>query len=209
MAQRIKSVYLARQHKGVQGNHDEKHVRYWRQEQRGEKLENLPDTHAHTRSQLDEEDYAYFDSLPHFIRLPQYNAAVVHAGVFPGRTLEEQNINHLIRIQYINPAISEKSYWSIKRPVHSKENEQEVIYDSSFKFWTHWWDGQERIIFGHSVLNKPLVTDRFVGLDGGCCFGEALWCLSLPDNIVHVMPSRQIQTERPKLHMIHGDIGTY
>jgi hypothetical protein len=204
-----KCVGLARKNHGVLGNHDEKHIRYWKQELRGESLTDLPEHHAQTRSQLTEDDYKYFESLPHYIRLPQYNSVVVHAGVFPGRTIEEQDVDHVLRIQYINPALSTKSYWSIKRPVHSKENEQEVVYDPSFRFWTHWWDGPERIIFGHSVLNKPLVTEKAVGIDGGCCFGDELWALVLPDNIIARLPSRQTKTTPPKLHYIHGDIGTY
>jgi predicted phosphodiesterase len=204
-----KCVDLSKAHEGVLGNHDKKHLSYWLQILRGDKLEKVPDHHAKTMSQLNEDHYAYLESMPHFIRLPQYNSVVVHAGVFPGRTIEEQDLDHVLRIQYINPAVSTKSYWSIKRPVHSKENEQEVMYDPSFKFWTHWWDGPERIIFGHSVLNKPLITDKFVGIDGGCCFGEELWAWDCTNDMLVALPSRQVRTERPKLHYIHGDIGTY
>jgi predicted phosphodiesterase len=204
-------VDLAMQHECILGNHEDRHLRYYWKERKGEELGQLPPTHAFTRSQLRPEHYTYFESLPHFLRLPQYNSVAVHGGVFPGVSIEDQNAELLIRMQFINPAKSKKTYWAMKRPVHSKENELEVMHDESFKFWTELWDGPERIIFGHSVLNKPLVTEKAVGIDGGCVFGDKLWAFVLPDNIIIEVPSKQPARNNPdiKLHLFHGDVGTY
>jgi len=206
-----KCVDLAMQYECVLGNHEDRHIRYVQQERQGLVLGTLPSTHAFTRSQLRPEHYTYFESLPLFIKLPEYNSVVVHGGVWPGIPLEQQKKELLIRMQFINPAKSKKTYWAMKRPVHSKENELEVIHDESFKFWTEFWDGPERIIFGHSVLNKPLVTEKAVGIDGGCVFGDKLWAFVLPDNIIVEVPSKQPARNNPdiKLHLFHGDVGTY
>ena len=96
-------------------------------------------SHLFTRERLGDEHYAYFERLPLFIRLPEFNAAVVHAGAFPGVPLEQQKPNHLLHIQHIKPP-GTKSFWPSKAPV-------------DFSFWTNFWRGPERLIFGHSVLD--------------------------------------------------------
>ena len=71
-----------------------------------------------------------------------------------------------------NMRLNEKSHWPSRVPPS----------EQGWKFWHHFWDGPERIVFGHSVLTKPLVTEKVVGLDGGGVFGFELWALVLPDN---------------------------
>src|SRR5436305_13926184 len=70
-------VELAMKHECILGNHEEKH---------------LQSSHHHeeTRKELREEHYAYFKKLPTFIRIPESNAVVVHAGVMPGVAIEAQ-----------------------------------------------------------------------------------------------------------------------
>src|SRR6476469_3472804 len=72
-------VELAMRHECVLGNHEEKHL-----QQRRSKAEKLSPSHLFTRERLSDEHYEYMASLPHFIRLPEFNAVVVHAGAFPG-----------------------------------------------------------------------------------------------------------------------------
>jgi hypothetical protein len=149
-------------------------------------------------------------NLPTFIRFPQYNHAAVHGGVWPNLPLEDQNLELLIRMQYINPEKSKKNYWAQKRPVHSKENTLETVPDESYKFWTHFYTGTEKIIFGHSVLNQPLITPNAIGLDGGCAFGRELWAYSLPDQQIYRVPSRNPKDESDKkIYWITDTVGTY
>lgn len=151
----------------ILGNHEEKHLLYHTKKQRGEMVcVNIP-SHIQTIEQLKPEHYEYMKRLPLFIRLPEHNAAVVHAGVFPGKTLEEQDPHHLLHIQSIDPP-DPKSKWPSKAPEH-------------WKFWTQFYKGPERIIFGHSVLDVPLLTDKVCGIDGGACFGMELRAVILPD----------------------------
>jgi diadenosine tetraphosphatase ApaH/serine/threonine PP2A family protein phosphatase len=155
-------VELAMQHECVLGNHEEKHL-----QQRRSPAEKLSPAHLFTREQLGDEHYAYFEKLPLFLRLPEFNSAVVHAGAFPGVPLEQQKANHLLHIQHIKPPTT-KSYWPSKAPV-------------DYSFWTNFWRGPERLIFGHSVLDRPLVTPWAVGVDTGAVFGRGLTALVLPD----------------------------
>lgn len=202
----------------ILGNHEEKHLFYRDiEEQRGHVSVSI-ETHVATRLQLKANHYDYFRRMPKFIRLPEYDAVCVHAGVWPGRPIEEQTDRHLLHIQAIRPydkwgnlirgKDAERSLWSSKVPAG----------EEGWSFWTNFWKGPERVIFGHSVLNKPLITDKVVGLDGGGCFGLELWALVLPEwEIVRVKGrgahdpgdlAKRGNRDR-KLHLIHGDVGTY
>lgn len=164
-------VELAMRHECILGNHEEKHL-----QQRRSKPEKLSPSHLFTRNALGDEHYAYFEKLPLFIRLPQFGAAVVHAGVFPGVPLEKQSAHHLLHAQHLKPPAT-KSYWPSKAP-------------ADHSFWTNFWRGPERIIFGHSVLDRPLVTQWAVGIDTGAVFGRGLTALVLPEWKLVTLPSR-------------------
>lgn len=162
---------------GILGNHEEKHVSYDDCIKRKGRLpQQIPPTHVATRSQLKPEHYDWMRSLPLYVRIPEQNAVAVHAGVYPGRPIEAQEAHHLLHIQMVcpydkwgNPTRNYKSIWPSRVP----DNED------GWKFWTHFWDGPELVIFGHSVLDKPLITDKVAGIDGGAVFGRDLHALIL------------------------------
>ncbi len=163
-------VELAMRHEAILGNHEEKHL----QQRKRPEAALLPD-HARTRSQLSDEHYAYFERLPLFLRLPEHGAAVVHAGAFPGIPLEQQSRSHLLHVQHINPPAT-KSHWPSKAP-------------EGHAFWTNFWTGPERLVFGHSVLDRPLVTEWAVGIDTGAVYGRGLTALLLPSWELVTLPT--------------------
>jgi hypothetical protein len=165
-------VELAMKYECVLGNHEELHL-----QQRHRAAERLSPDHLRTREALGDEHYAYFEKLPKLVRLPEHNAVVVHAGCFPGTPVEQQKDNHLLHLQHISPP-SPKSYWPSKAPV-------------GHRFWTNFWQGPERVIFGHSVLDRPLVTPFAVGIDTGAVFGRGLTALILPEWKLVSVPSRR------------------
>jgi hypothetical protein len=164
-------VELAMQHESVLGNHEERHL-----QQRDRPAAKLSPDHLRTREALGDEHYAWFATLPHFIRLPDYNAVVVHAGCYPGVPIEGQSAHHLLHLQHLTPP-APKSYWPSKAPAGAR-------------FWTNFWQGPERVIFGHSVFDRPLVTPWAVGLDTGAVHGRGLTALVLPEWEVVTVPSR-------------------
>ncbi len=124
-------IRLAMHHECVIGNHEEKHL-----QQRHRPDEKLTPDHLRTRQQLEDEHYDYFERLPFFIELPEYNSVVVHAGCYPGLGIHQQSPHHLLHLQHIAPP-NPKSYWPSKAP-------------DGYKFWTNYWQGPTRVIFGHS-----------------------------------------------------------
>lgn len=218
---------LVRQREQVQGksgailgNHEETHVAYEDCVQRKGKLpEQMPHSHLATRQQLKKEHYDWFKSLPLFLRVPEYNAVAVHAGVYPGRSIESQEARHLLHIQMIspldkfgNPTHNMKSIWPSRVPQDDKND---------WRFWTNFWDGSETIVFGHSVLDKPLITDKVIGIDGGAVFGRKLHAYVLPEKrIVTVDGSKdygkghrglQLQGKERKIHtyLVHNDVSAF
>jgi hypothetical protein len=185
-------VELAMRYEAIQGNHEEKHL-----QQRHRADDRLAPSHLETRRALEPEHLDYFAKLPFYIRLPEHNAVVVHAGMMPGKGVEEQDPYHLLHAQCIQPP-SKKSYWPSKAPV-------------THTFWTHHWKGPERVIFGHTVFDKPLVTEYAVGIDTGCAYGRSLTAVILPAWEIVSVPARN-KHRRGKdvaLFPIHGDVSVF
>lgn len=203
---------------GILGNHEERHLEHEDCLQRKGRLpEQMPPTHTATRAQLKPEHYDWFRSLPLYIRVPEHNAVAVHAGAFPGRTIEEQKAKHLLHIQMIRPfdfdergmTVNEKSVWPSRVPPD----------EPGWKFWTHFWDGPELVVFGHSVLDKPLITDRVAGIDGGAVFGRELHALvmdgesktivTVSGTTDHGQGRRGRERASISNFLIHGEVSTY
>ena len=184
-------VELAMQHESVLGNHEEKHLN-----QRHLPGLLLSADHLATRKALTDRHLDYFATLPKVLRLPEFNAAVVHAGAFPNLPLEAQQTRHLLHIQNIRPP-AKRTYWPSKAP-------------ADFTFWTHFWQGPERLIFGHSVLSKPLVTPHAVGIDTGAVFGGGLTAVVLPEWKIVTVSSRNHRPDKQiGQYPVHGDVTAY
>lgn len=206
-----KCVDLAMKHHCILGNHEDKHLQYRLLEEAGKDPRIHAPTHVATREQLRPEHYDYFKSLPFYIRFPQHNAVAVHAGCFPNVPIEGQNPHHLLHIQMINPEVGKESKWPSKAP-------------EGWKFWTNFWNGPEKVIFGHSVTTKPLVTEFAVGIDGGAVFGRELWAYELPSGKIYEVKGKQnygkgvrgrpseeevLRGAKIKTYHIHGDVESF
>jgi hypothetical protein len=172
-------IELAMQHECVLGNHEEKHLQK-------PSIGGFEDRH-----------YEYFAKLPLMIRLPEVNAAVVHAGAYPNVPLDTQQQYHLLHVQCIKPP-AKKSFWPSKAP-------------ADHVFWTNLWKGPERIVFGHSVVSAPLVSEHAVGLDTGAVYGHGLTALVLPQWELVTVPSPDYMNGKKSVasYPVHGEISAY
>ncbi len=185
----------------VRGNHEEKALSYETLARQGmlDVSKMIPE-HRRTRQQLRPEHYAYFERLPLFLRVPEHNIVAVHAGVFPNRPIEQQTERHLMHIQSICPP-EERSLWPSRVPEAEK---------GKWRFWSTLWTGPERIVFGHSVLDRPLVTDKVVGIDGGACFGRELWAFIAPENRIVSVKGRGPKRDRVRdLIPVHENVSAF
>lgn len=185
-------VELAMQHESILGNHEEKHIQQWKRA-----ADQLSPDHLRTRNKLEQKHLDYFKTLPLFIRLPEHKAAVIHAGAYPNLPLERQPEHLLLHGQCITlpkvggqPGQAQyKSYWPSKAPV-------------GYAFWANYWRGPERLIFGHTVLDKPLVSQYAVGIDTGATFGRGLTAVVLPDWEIVSVPSREQYFQRKGIEQV-------
>ncbi len=193
-------VELAMLSECVLGNHEEKHLRDTSDGRRALRAVGSPAARPQdpgTRRALLAEHYAYFAKLPTFIRLREHGAVVVHAGVMPDVPIEAQDPYHLLHAQCVHPP-EKKSYWPSKAP-------------ETHTFWTNHWRGPERVIFGHTVVDKPLVLPHAVGIDTGCAFGGPLTALVLPGWHIVSVPSKQPKREQRGVakYRLHGDVHAF
>lgn len=45
--------------------------------------------------------------------------------------------------------------------------------------WFNYWNKDETVIFGHTVFNEIYFSNKIIGIDTGCCFGNKLSALIL------------------------------
>ena len=109
-----------------------------------------------------------------------------HAGIWPGRNIEDQKRAHLCRIQLIRRVMSQ--YASDEDCSYLFELTQYQLPD--WVFWGEYHRGPELVVFGHTFFETLLFNDNFCTLDGGCCFGGELRALILPEMRVVTVPSK-------------------
>ncbi|HEX8748482.1 MAG TPA: metallophosphoesterase [Pyrinomonadaceae bacterium] len=149
----------------VLGNHDLKLLRYWK----GENV-SLKKAHEKAIEELEsgKERYTrYLDSLPLVLDLGAQ--LVVHAGVRPGVSLEEQSVEDLTELRTLGP-------------------------DRTDRDGTPWYEayqGEKRVLFGHWPAAEPRRGPRALGLDTGCVYGYQLTaCVIESNELVKVQARR-------------------
>lgn len=125
-----------------------------------------------TVPELTESDLDWIADRPLVITLPE--TLVVHAGVDPRKSRAEHTIDDL-------------------------QNVRSMVPDASYQppFWFDRYGGPERVFFGHTVLETPIIRDHAVGLDTGCVYGNELTAYDWrTDDIVTVEPTETF-VDRP------------
>jgi serine/threonine protein phosphatase 1 len=121
---------------------------------------------------LTDDDLDWIDDRPLVISLPE--TLVVHAGIDPRKPRSDHTVDDL-------------------------QNVRSMVPNASYEppFWFDRYEGSERVFFGHTVLEEPIIRDHAVGLDTGCVYGNQLTAYDWRrDNIVAVEPDKTFE-ERP------------
>lgn len=177
----------------VMGNHDDKHVRMFHHMslKRANPNYRIPMRAFGTDklsvfNALTDEDFDWLGKLPYFIRLPD-NWIVVHAGLIPGKLLENQDVGQLTHLRFLNK--------DSLRSVSLGDNYQQP---KGSVYWTELYDLPYNVIYGHNV--HSLAEARFerrpngaklVGIDTGACFGGMLTAFILPEQKFVQVKSRK------------------
>jgi serine/threonine protein phosphatase 1 len=129
---------------------------------------------VHDRVDIPELDpvAAYIESLPVVISIG--DSFLVHGGVDTRLPLSDQGIERLLNTRSIPP---------------------ENGYDGPF--WFDHWEGPQRVFFGHTPLEAPVVTEHAVGLDTGCVYGGSLTAYDYRADEVVSVPAFETYQSRP------------
>jgi serine/threonine protein phosphatase 1 len=114
-----------------------------------------------------DEAVVWMRTLPYYLELD--DAIVVHAGLVPGVPLTQQSEDVLCG---------------------STSGEKKLV-DATGRWWHERYVGEKPIIFGHHVVERPLLRDgRIYGIDTGACHGQRLTAITLPGFQLHSVPAR-------------------
>jgi hypothetical protein len=158
--------------RSVRGNHDEHVLRYRRAIEAGQPPPELGPDHLEVARALDDQDWALLASLPLYLRLPEVNAIVVHAGLLPGFALEHQDPELLMNMRTIRPDGS-------------------ASRRSDGALWASLWPGPELVLFGHHAAQGLQHHPYAIGLDTGCVYGGRLTACILPEQRLVSVPARR------------------
>lgn len=188
-------VRFARQNnfRAVKGNFEVAWL-YWREDPDRRRL---PGTDAVQAKSLEAEDWDWLAALPLFIRLPAFNAAVVHAGCVPGVPLERQEAHVLTHIRCLTPDGRVRCCLSC-RAAHALQPSEAFI--GTERLWAKHWSGPETIIFGHDAVRGVQQERLALGLDTGACYGGQLTAVELPSRTLTSVKARRVWSE-PKSKM--------
>lgn len=147
--------------RSVVGNHEWKLLDARAARARGEERK-LGPSHEGLMRALADRHWAALEALPYFLRLPQHDALVVHAGVVPGVPVEEQDPWVLTRI---------RTFDDDGNPSDSREG----------TLWAERHREPPHVLFGHNAVDGLQLHSNATGLDTGCVYGGQLSALVLPE----------------------------
>ena len=136
----------------------------------------LEPSHFQTIDQLGGEFAGFIEwaaRLPHYIDLGSH--LVVHAGVRPGRRIEEQTVEDLTELRALD---GDKPGSRVGTP------------------WFDRYEGEKKVIFGHWVFAQPLIRENAVGIDTGCVYGGKLTAMLLPEERLVSVPARRAYAKK-------------
>lgn len=155
----------------VRGNHDAHVLRF--REGGPDVRRPLKPEHQEVLDTLRPADWRWLEALPLFIRLPEHDAVVVHAGLVPGIAVEDQDPETLLTVRSIT---------SEGAPTKRLEGGEP---------WARLWKGPEHVYFGHDAV-RGLQRERFAtGLDSGCVYGNQLTACVLPSAKLVQVPAKR------------------
>lgn len=159
--------------RAVCGNHDAR-VLSWRAAQVASlPIPQMSPAHAEVARSLDDREWQQLGALPLYLRVPEYNVLVVHAGLMPGVAIEAQDPTLLMNL----------------RSIRADGSGTKVPNDGVL--WGSLWRGPELVLFGHHASQGLQQHPLAIGLDTGCVYGRELTAYVLPEGRFVSVPARR------------------
>ncbi len=166
--------------KGVMGNHESSLLAlYDRSRSPDFQSQDLPREKRNKweiAKAMSPEDLGYIRSLPKLHLLEDENLVLVHGGLWPKRSLAEQD-RSVLYLRVIHPDRPGEVRW-MEKPGHYTLEESRK---AGFAPWYEIYDGSESVVYGHTVVDQPRLHGRTIGIDTGCVYGGSLTAYVLPE----------------------------
>lgn len=150
----------------VQGNHDEKHVRYRRHLARRAadpeyRIPMSPSEHfLEIHRSLSDADIEWLGSAPVVARLSDA-VVLVHGGLMPGRPLSRPL--RPLNLRYLH-----------RRTGRALSLEEANASPAEAIHWSDRWNGPWRVLYGHDAQPEVVARRRSLGIDTGLVYGGKL-----------------------------------
>lgn len=171
----------------VMGNHDQKVIKWFRAQGTQQEQFHQGKDYYH---QFSDQDINYIAQMPLYVKIPEHNAIIVHAGLRTGIPIEKQDRQDLLYLRYCT---SDKKFVSLKKI--SKVG----IEGADAHFWTEFGPFGCDVIYGHNVHSyEDIRVDKYedgtaaYGIDTGCCFGGKLSALILETKEVVQVKAKEV-----------------
>jgi len=151
----------------VRGNHEDRLLR-WRRSTRTPNEIHIGALTRRTAEDLKTRDWEYLEALPLWLDLPEHGVRVVHAGLVPGLSIEDQDPRTLMYVRTL-------------------DHDREPCETRGARSWAHHYEGPEHVVFGHNALPFPEIATHATGIDTGAVYGGRLTAMVLREG-EHVPP---------------------
>ncbi|KYF82130.1 hypothetical protein BE11_13780 [Sorangium cellulosum] len=146
----------------VRGNHEDRLLR-WRAGRSDPRGEPLGELSKETAQQLRKRDWAWLETLPYWLDLPEHGLRVVHAGMIPGLPIERQDPHTLMYVRCLG---------RYGEPVERRGGKT---------LWGQTYQGPPHVVFGHNARSEPQMHAWATGIDTGAVYGGRLTAMVLHD----------------------------
>lgn len=143
----------------VRGNHDEVCLRNWQNYTEGR---TQLSEECQWMQQLDRDDLEWLSQLPFTLTIPSLNICVVHAGLLPSVSLQQQPLDCMLHVRNLSYDSSLSQWVWHKKAAEGAEP------------WASVWKGPEHVYFGHDAIRRLQQYPNATGLDTGCVYGGQL-----------------------------------
>ena len=117
-----------------------------------------------TATQLSDEDWALIEELPLWRDVPGRELRVLHAGVIPGKRIEDHDERTLMYLRCI-----------------TAEGQPSELRDDG-ELWAKRYQGPPHVVFGHHARFEPQLQRWATGIDTACVYGGRLTALVVDDD---------------------------